>query len=282
MREKLVLIDGHSILNRAFYGVPELTNSEGLHTNAVYGFLNILFKILAEEQPQYLAVAFDLKAPTFRHKMYDAYKGTRKPQPPQLHEQVPVMKEVLTAMGVPLLMKEGYEADVPEYPTEKGFSVSDTIVLKADTLNMTLYVTDTPVTWRERTGSGPGKTEGVVRRLKDLYFAKKILEVTTTDCVYSNMVITSMNIKKSVEVGYAREIPIAFKKIEVTETATAEIPASYGKSGKTAKAAGKASTTAASTAGSSSSGGSSASGSSSSSSRGSVLYNAASSFGLLG
>ena len=111
MREKLVLIDGHSILNRAFYGVPELTNSEGLHTNAVYGFLNILFKILAEEQPQYLAVAFDLKAPTFRHKMYDAYKGTRKPQPPQLHEQVPVMKEVLTAMGVPLLMKEGYEAD---------------------------------------------------------------------------------------------------------------------------------------------------------------------------
>lgn len=178
--------------------------------------------------------------------------------------------------------EEGYEADVPEYPTEKGFSVSDTIVLKADALNMTLYVTDTPVTWRERTGSGPGKTEGVVRRLKDLYFAKKILEVTTTDCVYSNMVITSMNIKKSVEVGYAREIPIAFKKIEVTETATAEIPASYGKSGKTAKAAGKASTTAASTAGSGSSGGSSASGSSSSSSRGSVLYNAASSFGLLG
>lgn len=178
--------------------------------------------------------------------------------------------------------EEGYEADVPEYPTEKGFSVSDTIVLKADTLNMTLYVTDTPVTWRERTGSGPGKTEGVVRRLKDLYFAKKILEVTTTDCVYSNMVITSMNIKKSVEVGYAREIPISFKKIEVTETATAEIPASYGKSGKTAKAAGKASTTAASTAGSSSSGGSSASGSSSSSSRGSVLYNAASGFGLLG
>lgn len=126
----------------------------------------------------------------------------------------------------------------------------------------------------------PRKTEGVVRRLKDLYFAKKILEVTTTDCVYSNMVITSMNIKKSVEVGYAREIPIAFKKIEVTETATAEIPARYGKSGKTGKAAGKASTTAASTAGSNSSSGSSSG--SSSSSRSSVLYNAASSFGLLG
>ncbi|MCC2231046.1 DNA polymerase I [Hominifimenecus microfluidus] len=111
MSEKLVLIDGHSILNRAFYGVPELTNSSGLHTNAVYGFLNILFKILEEEQPQYLAVAFDVKAPTFRHKMYDAYKGTRKPMPQELHEQVPLIKDVLTACGVPILEKPGYEAD---------------------------------------------------------------------------------------------------------------------------------------------------------------------------
>lgn len=109
--EKLVLIDGHSILNRAFYGVPELTNSAGLHTNAVYGFLNILFKILEEEKADHLAVAFDLKAPTFRHVLYDAYKGTRKPMPEELHEQVPVMKEVLTAMGVPILTKEGFEAD---------------------------------------------------------------------------------------------------------------------------------------------------------------------------
>ena len=107
MSEKIVLIDGHSILNRAFYGIPELTNSEGLHTNAVYGFLNILFKILDEEKAQYLAVAFDLKAPTFRHKMYAEYKGTRKAMPEELREQVPVMKEVLSAMGVPLLMKEG-------------------------------------------------------------------------------------------------------------------------------------------------------------------------------
>ena len=111
MSGKMVLIDGHSILNRAFYGIPELTNAEGLHTNAVYGFLNILFKILDEEKAQYLAVAFDLKAPTFRHKMYPDYKGTRKAMPDELREQVPVMKEVLTAMGVPLLMKEGYEAD---------------------------------------------------------------------------------------------------------------------------------------------------------------------------
>ena len=111
MSEKRVLIDGHSILNRAFYGIPEFTNSEGLHTNAVYGFLNILFKILDEEKAQYLAVAFDLKAPTFRHKMYAEYKGTRKAMPEELREQVPLMKEVLSAMGVPLLMKEGYEAD---------------------------------------------------------------------------------------------------------------------------------------------------------------------------
>lgn len=108
---KLVLIDGHSILNRAFYGVPELTNSQGLHTNAVYGFLNIMFKILEEEQADGLAVAFDLKEPTFRHQMYAEYKGTRKPMPEELREQVPLIKEVLTAMKVPILSKAGYEAD---------------------------------------------------------------------------------------------------------------------------------------------------------------------------
>ena len=109
--DKLVLIDGHSILNRAFYGVPDLTNSEGLHTNAVYGFLNIMFKILDEEKADHLAVAFDLKEPTFRHKMYGDYKGTRKPMPQELHEQVPLMKEVLKAMGIPILTLPGYEAD---------------------------------------------------------------------------------------------------------------------------------------------------------------------------
>ena len=108
---KLVLIDGHSILNRAFYGVPDLTNSEGLHTNAVYGFLNIMFKILEEEQADHLAVAFDLKEPTFRHKMFAEYKGTRKPMPEELREQVPLMKEVLQAMGVPILTLPGFEAD---------------------------------------------------------------------------------------------------------------------------------------------------------------------------
>ena len=111
MREKLVLIDGHSILNRAFYGIPDLSNAEGLHTNAIYGFLNIMFKIIEEEKPDFLAVAFDLKAPTFRHKIYPEYKGTRKGMPEELREQVPVMKEVLQAMGILIMEKEGLEAD---------------------------------------------------------------------------------------------------------------------------------------------------------------------------
>ena len=111
MSQKLVLIDGHSILNRAFYGVPDLTNSQGLHTNAVYGFLNIMFKILEEEQPDYLTVAFDVHAPTFRHEIYQEYKGTRKPMPQELREQVPVMKQMLTAMGICIMEKPGLEAD---------------------------------------------------------------------------------------------------------------------------------------------------------------------------
>ncbi len=111
MSEKILLIDGHSILNRAFYGLPDLTNAEGLHTNAIYGFLTTMFKILEEEQPTYLAVAFDVHAPTFRHELYEDYKGTRKPMAEELHQQVPVMKDVLHAMGILTVEKEGLEAD---------------------------------------------------------------------------------------------------------------------------------------------------------------------------
>ena len=111
MNEKIVLIDGHSILNRAFYGLPDLTNAEGLHTNAIYGFLTIMFKILEEEKPEYLTVAFDVHAPTFRHEMYDAYKGTRKPMADELRQQVPVIKEVLGAMGIKTIEQAGLEAD---------------------------------------------------------------------------------------------------------------------------------------------------------------------------
>lgn len=109
--EKFVLIDGHSILNRAFYGVPVFTNSEGTYTNAVFGFLNILFKLIDEEQPDYLAVAFDVHQPTFRHEMYKEYKGTRKPMMPELREQVPLIKEVLHTMNITTVELPGYEAD---------------------------------------------------------------------------------------------------------------------------------------------------------------------------
>ncbi len=126
---KILLIDGYSIINRAFYGVPPLTNSKGEMTNAVYGFLNIMFKLLDEEQPSYLAVAFDVKAPTFRHEMYKEYKGTRKPMPTELTAQVPMLKEVLAAMGIPRVEKAGYEADdilgtIARRSEEQGMLVS--------------------------------------------------------------------------------------------------------------------------------------------------------------
>lgn len=111
MDKKIVLIDGHSILFRAFYGLPDLTTSKGEHTNAVLGFLNILYKIIDEEKPQYLAVAFDTHHPTFRHDIFAEYKGTRKPMPEELREQVPIMKEVLKAMNVVVIEKPGFEAD---------------------------------------------------------------------------------------------------------------------------------------------------------------------------
>ena len=111
MAEKIMLIDGNSIVNRAFYGVPLLTNNEGRYTNGVYGFLNIMFKLLDEEHPDYLAVAFDLKAPTFRHKTFDGYKGNRKGMPDELREQMPLLKEVLKIMNIPVFEQEGYEAD---------------------------------------------------------------------------------------------------------------------------------------------------------------------------
>ena len=110
-KKKLLLVDGHSILNRAFYGMPDLTNSKGLHTGAVYGFLNILFSQLDELKPDYLTVAFDVHAPTFRHDAYADYKGTRKGMPEELREQVPLMKKMLTAMGIEIREQAGLEAD---------------------------------------------------------------------------------------------------------------------------------------------------------------------------
>ena len=126
---KLLLIDGHSIANRAFYGLPDLTNSAGEHTGAIFGFLNMMLKFIDDEQPDNLAVAFDVHAPTFRHKMYEAYKGTRKPMVPELKEQIPRIQEMLKAMGVPVITLEGWEADdilgtMARMGEEKGFDVT--------------------------------------------------------------------------------------------------------------------------------------------------------------
>ena len=111
---KLVLIDGNSIMNRAFYGImgsKMLTTKDGTYTNAVYGFLAIMFKLLEDINPEYLVVAFDLKAPTARHKLYDGYKANRKGMPDELAEQMPIIKEILQAMNIDIIEMEGYEAD---------------------------------------------------------------------------------------------------------------------------------------------------------------------------
>ena len=108
---KLMVLDGNSVINRAYYGVRALTTREGFFTNAIYGFLNILEKLRADEKPDALCVAFDLKAPTFRHLKYDGYKATRHPMPDELAMQMPVMKDVLRAMRIPIFECEGWEAD---------------------------------------------------------------------------------------------------------------------------------------------------------------------------
>ncbi|MBR4875771.1 MAG: DNA polymerase I, partial [Clostridia bacterium] len=108
---KLMAIDGNSLINRAFYGVRPLSNKDGVPTNAIYGFLNMYYKLLGDLQPDGVCVCFDLKAKTFRHKMYDGYKAQRKPMPEDLAVQVPLLKECLDLMGVPRMEMEGFEAD---------------------------------------------------------------------------------------------------------------------------------------------------------------------------
>ena len=133
-REKILLIDGHSILSRAFYGVPFLNNKEGIPTNGIYGFLNILFKEIEVEETEHVAVAFDLPKPTFRHKLFPEYKGTRKGMPEELKQQVPLLQELLQKMNMPLLMMEGFEADdilgtVAKQMQEQG---KDVVVVSGD------------------------------------------------------------------------------------------------------------------------------------------------------
>ena len=125
-KPKFLILDANSIINRAFYGVRILSTKDGTYTNAVFGFLNILFKYAEEIKPDYIAAAFDLKAPTFRHKMFDGYKATRKAMPEELVPQVSLMKEVLRAMNITILEQEGFEADdiigtVSQKCEEQGF-----------------------------------------------------------------------------------------------------------------------------------------------------------------
>lgn len=152
MSKKIVLIDGHSILNRAYYGIPQLTNSKGIPTNAVYGFLNIMFKLLDEEKADYLTVAFDVEQPVFRHEMFPEYKGTRKGMPEELKEQVPLIKKVLKAMGICILEKPGFEADdilgtLAKQSEAKGFEVSvvsgdrDLLQIASDTIKVRIPTT---------------------------------------------------------------------------------------------------------------------------------------------
>ena len=181
------------------------------------------------------------------------------------------------------------EATVPEYTVEDGFVVSDAIILNPEKLDMVLYITDTPVTWYSRHGSGQDRVETIVKQLQELYFTAEPTTVVTSAKSYTNMAIESLSISKSVEIGYAREVSISFKKIRVTSAKTTTIPDSYGKSGTTQASAGTASTSSGSSGGSSGSGsgsggGSSGSGSNSGSSGGSkssILYSAANSIGLI-
>ena len=173
-----------------------------------------------------------------------------------------------------------YSADIPSYPVETGFSVSDNIALQPMELPLTLLISDTPLTWRGRVRS-VSETEAM---LKELYFKKSTFTVVTPSGTFSNMGITSMQIKKSTDLGFDKEVSLSLQEVPTTETRTTAIPSSYGKSGATGANAGTVSTGTGSTSSSGGSGGSGSSGGSSSSkkeSSGSILYNVASSAGLV-
>ena len=168
---------------------------------------------------------------------------------------------------------KSYEAEIPAYPVEKGFEVSDTIILKPLILNMTLYLTNTPVTWKQRNGVSPSRVQGVIKRLEDIYFKKMPVTIVTTERTYENYGMTSLELKKTKETGSSREIPVTFQEIRVTEAETTTIPDSYGKSGTTGMNAGSASTTTSGTPSSNPPSGGS---------RGSVLHGIANGSGLSG
>lgn len=166
---KLLLIDGNSIMNRAFYGIPDMTTNDGRHTNAIYGFLNIILKVIEEEQATHICVAFDLKKKTFRHEMYEAYKGTRKGMPEELHEQMPRIKEILQAMHIRIVEQEGFEADdligtLSKKGEREGFAVT---ILSGDR-DLLQLATDTVLVRIPKTKHGKTEVED--------YYAKNVVE----------------------------------------------------------------------------------------------------------
>ena len=166
---KLLLIDGNSIMNRAFYGIPDMTTNDGRHTNAIYGFLNIILKVIEEEQATHICVAFDLKKKTFRHEMYEAYKGTRKGMPEELHEQMPRIKEILRAMHIRIVEQEGFEADdligtLSKKGEREGFAVT---ILSGDR-DLLQLATDTVLVRIPKTKHGKTEVED--------YYAKNVVE----------------------------------------------------------------------------------------------------------
>lgn len=181
-----------------------------------------------------------------------------------------------------------YQQDIPDYPTEEGYSVSDTIILKPITVSIVAYIANTPVTWSKQHGISSTRVNSVCKKLEELYFSRKLVKVVTTDAIYTNMGITSMQITKSKELGNARQISLSLKKVYVTKRKTVKIPSYVLKSGETAANAGKATTSTSSSSAGSSNNTSSSSGSSSSSSSKSnsskshsILYGAASSLGFV-
>jgi len=160
MSERLIIIDGNSIINRAFYGIRTLSTRDGVPTNAVYGFLNIMLKYIQEINPEYICVAFDLSKPTFRHKMYDAYKAQRKKMPEELAAQMPIMKNVLSAMNIKILEKEGYEADdiIGTVSNMCDNSSTECIIVTGDKDDLQL-ATDTTKVYLTTTSKGNTNTD---------------------------------------------------------------------------------------------------------------------------
>lgn len=226
--KKLVLIDGNSIMNRAFYGImgsKALTTKDGKYTNAIYGFLAILFKLLEEEKTEYMAVSFDLKGPTERHKLYEGYKANRHGMPNELAEQMPIMKDVLKAMNIDIVEKEGFEGDdiigtLSRYGEKKGLEV---IILSGDRDTFQL-ATDNVKIHIPRTKAGKTETEIYDRtKVKEVYGIepKQLIEVKGLQGDTSDNIPGVPGIGEKTAISLIKKyktIDNLYKKLELGET----------------------------------------------------------------